>query len=159
MAAAAGMTALIWISSPAAVLAGVCLFGAGFGIIQSATYALMMDRVPASGYGEASSLWNLAYDAGYGAGPLVFGALTMHSSFSVCFGIAAALAFAGTWPAWRDWSRSTRSCDYRKALRTVSATCRCQPSAGRDRPVPRARHRRRACCRPAGVPRWRRRAR
>jgi hypothetical protein len=32
-------------------------------------------------------------------------ALTMHSGFSVCFGIAAAVAFTGMVPAWRDWSR------------------------------------------------------
>ena len=64
--ATAGMTSLIWVSDPAVLIAGMCLFGIGFGITQNATFALMIDRAPASGYGTASALWNLAYDAGYG---------------------------------------------------------------------------------------------
>ena len=62
--AAAGMASLIWVSAPVAVIAGMCLFGIGFGIAQNATFALMIDRAPACGYGTASALWNLAYDAG-----------------------------------------------------------------------------------------------
>ena len=64
---------LIWVAAPAALITGMCLFGTGFGISQNATFTLMIDRTPASGYGTASALWNLAYDAGYGAGPAVFG--------------------------------------------------------------------------------------
>jgi len=71
--AAAGMASLIWVSAPVVVIAGMCLFGIGFGIAQNTTFALMLDRAPASGYGTASALWNLAYDAGYGTGPIVFG--------------------------------------------------------------------------------------
>ena len=67
--ATAGMTSLIWVSAPAVVIVGMCLFGIGFGITQNATFALMIDRAPASGYGTASALWNLAYDAGYGPAP------------------------------------------------------------------------------------------
>ena len=63
------MVTMIWLASPAAVIAGMCLFGIGFGISQNATFALMIDRMPPSGLGTASALWNLAYDAGYGAGP------------------------------------------------------------------------------------------
>ena len=63
------MVTMIWLASPAAVIAGMCLFGIGFGICQNATFALMIDRMPPSGVGTASALWNLAYDAGYGAGP------------------------------------------------------------------------------------------
>ena len=74
-----GMGAMIWLSSPAAAIAAMCLFGAGFGILQNATLALMIDRMPATGVGTASALWNLAYDAGYGAGPAVFGLLVNHN--------------------------------------------------------------------------------
>ena len=44
--AAAGMASLIWVSAPVAVIAGMCLFGIGFGIAQNATFALMIDRAP-----------------------------------------------------------------------------------------------------------------
>jgi MFS family permease len=64
-----GMIAMIWLATPATVIAGMCLFGAGFGIVQNATLALMIDRMPASGLGRASALWNLAYDAGTGRVP------------------------------------------------------------------------------------------
>ena len=45
--AAAGMASLIWVSAPVAVIAGMCLFGIGFGIAQNVTFALMIDRAPA----------------------------------------------------------------------------------------------------------------
>jgi hypothetical protein len=61
--ASAGVIAMMWLTAPAAVVAAMCLFG-GFGISQNATFALMIDRMPASGPGTASVLWNLAYDAG-----------------------------------------------------------------------------------------------
>ena len=64
---------MTWLDSPAIVIAGMCLFGTGFGISQNAIFALMIDRMPVSGFGTASAIWNLAYDAGYGAGPAVFG--------------------------------------------------------------------------------------
>jgi hypothetical protein len=35
--------------------------------------------MPPSGLGTASALWNLAYDAGYGAGPAVFGLFVSHT--------------------------------------------------------------------------------
>ncbi len=63
--AAAGMAALFWLGSPVAVLAGMAVFGLGFGALQNATYAPMIDRAPESGFGTASAIWNLAYDAGY----------------------------------------------------------------------------------------------
>jgi len=89
--AAAGMLALIWLASPAAVIAGMCLFGAGFGIVQNATLALMMDRMPPSGLATASALWNLAYDAGYGAGPAVFGLFVGRSGYPLAFAVTGLL--------------------------------------------------------------------
>ena len=92
--AAAGMVAMIWLRSPAAVLAGMALFGAGFGIIQNATLVLMIDRMPASGLGTASALWNLAYDAGYGAGPAVFGLFAGRTGYPVAFALTGLLMLA-----------------------------------------------------------------
>jgi MFS family permease len=100
--AAIGMTLLIWVATPAAVITGMCLFGAGFGACQNATFALMIDRVPASGYGTASALWNLAYDAGYGAGPAVFGLFVASTGYPAAFALTGLLMLAALAPAWRE---------------------------------------------------------
>ena len=100
--ATAGMTSLIWVSAPAVVIAGMCLFGIGFGITQNATFALMIDRAPASGYGTASALWNLAYDAGYGAGPMVFGVFVAHTGYPAAFALTGLLILIALLPAVRD---------------------------------------------------------
>ena len=100
--AAAGMASLIWVSAPVAVIAGMCLFGIGFGIAQNATFALMIDRAPAGGYGTASALWNLAYDAGYGTGPIVFGVFVAHSGYPAAFGLTGLLILVALLPAVRD---------------------------------------------------------
>ena len=95
---------LIWVANPAAVIAGMCLFGTGFGISQNATFAVMIDRVPTSGYGTASALWNLAYDAGYGAGPVVFGLFVARTGYPAAFALTGLLMLAALAPAWRERS-------------------------------------------------------
>jgi MFS family permease len=99
-----GMITMIWLASPAAVIAGMCLFGTGFGIIQNATFVLMIDRAPASGAGTASALWNLAYDAGYGAGPAMFGLFVAHTGYPAAFALTGVLMLAAL-PAARRESR------------------------------------------------------
>ena len=54
----------------------------------------MIDRMPPSGLGTASALWNLAYDAGYGAGPAVFGLLVSHTGYPAAFALTAVLMLA-----------------------------------------------------------------
>jgi predicted MFS family arabinose efflux permease len=105
--ASLGMTAMIWLTSPAAVIAGMCLFGTGFGISQNATFVLMIDRMPASGLGAASALWNLAYDAGYGAGPAVFGLFAGHTGYPAAFALTGVLMLAALPAARRQARRST----------------------------------------------------
>jgi MFS family permease len=102
--ASLGMGAMIWLTSPAAVIAAMCLFGTGFGIIQNATLALMIDRMPASGIGTASALWSLAYDAGYGAGPAVFGLLVTHTGYPAGFALTGVLMLAALPAARREHS-------------------------------------------------------
>ncbi len=60
------MGGLVWAANLATLTVAMAAFGTGFGICQTSTLALMMDRVPASGYGMVSALWNMAYDVGYG---------------------------------------------------------------------------------------------
>ncbi len=105
--AAAGMITLIGLSSPAAVIAGMCLFGAGFGVCQNATFTLMIDRMPPAGAGTASALWNLAYDAGYGAGPAAFGLFVGHIGFPAGFALTGALMLAALPGARREYGAST----------------------------------------------------
>jgi MFS family permease len=102
--ASLGMTTMIWLASPAAVIAGMGLFGIGFGIAQNATFALMIERMPASGLGTASALWNLAYDAGYGAGPALFGLLVSHTGYPAAFALTATLMLAALPVARRERS-------------------------------------------------------
>ena len=100
--AAAGMITLVWVAVPAALLIAMCLFGVGFGIIENATFALMIDRAGASGYGTASALWSLAYDGGYGAGPAVFGVFVVFTGYPAAFALTGTLILAALVPAVRD---------------------------------------------------------
>jgi MFS family permease len=102
--ASLGMITMIWLASPVAVVAGMCLFGIGFGIAQNATFALMIERMPPSGLGTASALWNLAYDAGYGAGPILFGVLVGHTGYPPAFALTAVLMLAALPAARRERS-------------------------------------------------------
>ena len=81
-------------TAAAAVVIGALLFGAGFGVLQTATLAMMVEGVPASEFGNVNAVWNLAYDLGYGAGPITFGAVAAHSGYAVGFGMTAAVVLA-----------------------------------------------------------------
>jgi len=93
--AALGMAAMMALGSPVLIFAGMVLFGAGFGVIENATFALLIEQLPEA---KASALWNLAYDAGYGAGPAVFGLICVSTGYPVAFALTGALILA-TLPA------------------------------------------------------------
>jgi MFS family permease len=100
--ASIGMVAMIWLRSPIAVITAMCVFGAGFGISENATFALMIDRMPASGMGTASALWSLGYDVGYGAGPVGFGLVVGHIGYPAAFAATGALMMVALPAAWRE---------------------------------------------------------
>ncbi|MEU1620007.1 MFS transporter [Streptomyces sp. NPDC005722] len=102
LASAAGLLLTAATGSPAAVLAGVTLFGAGFGVAQNATLTLMYARVPESGYGTVSALWNVAYDGGMGVGALAFGVAAAHTGYPAAFALTAAVMLVALAPALRD---------------------------------------------------------
>jgi predicted MFS family arabinose efflux permease len=77
-----------------ALLGGALLFGAGFGMLQNASLLLIMERVPKAEYGLGSTLWNVAFDAGTGAGAFVFGFVVGAAGFFWSFCICAALLVA-----------------------------------------------------------------
>ncbi|WP_232667267.1 MFS transporter [Pseudonocardia sp. TRM90224] len=101
LAVAVGTGALL-VGSPVATVAGMLLFGAGFGVAQSASMMIMYNRAPATAYGTVSALWNLGYDAGYGAGAAGFGAVAGAGGYPVAFGLTTAIVVAALLPALRD---------------------------------------------------------
>jgi predicted MFS family arabinose efflux permease len=73
------------------LLGGALLFGAGFGTLQNTSLLLIMQRVPKAEYGLGSTLWNLAFDAGTGAGAFVLGFVVGVAGFSWAFFLCAGL--------------------------------------------------------------------
>ena len=96
---ALGMAAMMALGSPVAVFAGMVLFGAGFGVLESATFALLIEQLSEA---RASALWNLAYDAGYGAGPAAFGLICLHTGYPVAFALTGALILVAVPVAMRE---------------------------------------------------------
>jgi MFS family permease len=99
--AACGMAAMMVLGSPVVIFAGMVLFGAGFGVIENATFALLIEQLPEA---KASALWNLAYDTGYGAGPAVFGLICVRTGYPAAFGLTAALILTALPAALRQQS-------------------------------------------------------
>ena len=89
--AALGMATMMMLGSPVVIFAGMVLFGAGFGVIENATFALLIEHLPEA---KASALWNFAYDAGYGAGPAVFGLICARTGYPAAFALTGALILA-----------------------------------------------------------------
>ncbi len=102
-----GAASLIFIGSPLAVVAGAALFGTGFGAAQNLTLAIMYDRSPKSRYGQVSALWNLAYDAGWGIGAIIFGFVVAGLGYPLAFGLTAAIVALGIFPAVKSSLRAT----------------------------------------------------
>jgi MFS family permease len=96
---ALGMAVMIWLASPVAILAGMVLFGAGFGVVENSTFALLIEQLPEA---KASALWNLAYDAGYGAGPVMFGLFSAHTGYPAAFALTGVLVLAALPAALRE---------------------------------------------------------
>jgi MFS family permease len=97
--AALGMAAMLVLGSPAVIFAAMVLFGAGFGVLENATFALLIEQLPEA---RASALWNLAYDAGYGAGPAVFGLICARTGYPAAFALTGALILAAVPAALRE---------------------------------------------------------
>lgn len=102
---AAGVGVLFWTGSPLAVVAGMGLFGAGFGIAQNVTLALMYERASRGESGRVSAMWNLAYDGGMGVGAAGFGLLVGLSGYPGAFVLTAAVIVAALVPALLDVRR------------------------------------------------------
>ena len=96
------MAGLVWATNLVTLTVTMAAFGTGFGICQTSTLAQMMERVPPSGYGMVSALWNMAYDLGYGVGPLAFGLFVTRTGYPAAFAITAVVILIALAPARRD---------------------------------------------------------
>ncbi|GAA4468030.1 MFS transporter [Phytohabitans houttuyneae] len=95
--AAAGVLALVLAAGSAvALLGGMLAFGAGFGVVQNASLAMMYARVSTAAYGTATAIWSVAYDTGYGLGALGFGVVAGAAGYPISFALTAAAMLALT---------------------------------------------------------------
>ncbi len=103
---ATGVLALLLLDRPIAVVAGMVVFGLGFGAAQAASLTVMFERVPPGGFGTASALWNLAYDTGLGLGATAFGVVAAKTGYPIAFAGGAALIAAAIPLAIRDGAKT-----------------------------------------------------
>jgi MFS family permease len=147
---AAGMLLMVMVASPAAVIAGMVLGGAGFGVAQNASLVLLYRRVPVSGYGAVNAIWSVAYDAGLGVGGAGFGVLAAQTGYPAAFALTALLLPAvlllarATTP--RPGARPTPS--------GASGGCSCRSRTPRSRHTTERRTYRRAADGEPGGGRW-----
>ena len=91
------LTAGLWINGGEApgigvallVLGGTALFGLGFGAVQNETVTVMLGRAGPTGYGRASAVWNIGYDAGTGAGAIGLGLVIQLMGYGPAFAVVA----------------------------------------------------------------------
>ncbi|NDU74307.1 MFS transporter, partial [Actinomadura sp. DSM 109109] len=98
-ASAAGIALLSVAPGTAGVLAAMVVFGAGFGVAQNASMAVMFERAPASGYGTVSALWNIGYDGGMGVGGAAFGLVAAATGYPAAFALTAGVMLLALPPA------------------------------------------------------------
>jgi predicted MFS family arabinose efflux permease len=77
------------------VVAGAAAVGVGFGVVQNDALTVLFAAFGSSGYGAASAIWNIAFDAGTGVGALGLGAVAEPFGYSAAFGVAAVLLGCG----------------------------------------------------------------
>jgi len=73
---------------------GALVFGLGFGAVQNEAVTLMLDRAGPAGYGRASAVWNIGYDAGAGAGAMLLGLLIQLFGYAPAFAVTAVALLA-----------------------------------------------------------------
>ncbi|MFD8497329.1 MFS transporter [Amycolatopsis sp. NPDC059657] len=102
LVSAAGAALALWLDSPLATIAGMALFGAGFGAAQNVTLTLMIERAGNADHGPTSALWNLAYDAGFGIGAVGVGLVAEPFGYLTGFALTAAVLAGALLPAVAD---------------------------------------------------------
>ena len=80
--------------SPATVTTSAVFYGAGYGLVQNASFLGMMDRAGPTNAGVVSTLWNLSIDGGVAIGGLLLGAVAAAGSIDLVFGLLPIIAGA-----------------------------------------------------------------
>lgn len=112
LATAAGIACLA-VGDPVATLAGMAVFGAGFGVAMNVTLTMMLERDADSG--KVSAVWNLAYDGGMGLGATGFGLVMGFTGYAAGFAITAVLVLVAIVPA-----RRTRAVEVSETVECLS---------------------------------------
>jgi MFS family permease len=73
------------------VVVGAAVVGVGFGLVQNDALTTLFAASGPARYGSASAAWNIAYDAGTGAGAVGLGAVADPLGFRAAFGLSALL--------------------------------------------------------------------
>ncbi|WP_327000622.1 MFS transporter [Dactylosporangium sp. NBC_01737] len=94
LVAAGGFAGLAVAAHPASILTAAVVFGAGFGALQTASLAVLLDAVAPARFGTVTAVWSVAYDAGLGAGAAGFGFLASATGYPLGLAVTAALAAA-----------------------------------------------------------------
>jgi predicted MFS family arabinose efflux permease len=90
----AGLALLVAVGSPAAMFGGAVVFGAGFGMVQNASLAMLLDRVAPADYDTVTAVWSVAYDTGFGLGAVGFGVLAAGAGYPLGFAFMALVVVA-----------------------------------------------------------------
>lgn len=89
-AAGAGLlAAAVGTGSVPALLAGAAVFGAAFGLVQNDSLVALFALAGAARRGPASAVWNVAYDAGTGAGAVLLGVVVALGGYPAAFAVTA----------------------------------------------------------------------
>jgi len=92
LASAVGVAAGALPGNAAAVLAGMALFGVGFGVTQNASLVVVLRATRGAGTSVGSVAWNLAFDAGTGLGAIGGGLVLSAGGAAALFLSASALS-------------------------------------------------------------------
>ena len=74
------------------LLIGAALVGVGFGAAQNDSFVVTVERFGPGKSGAASTVWNVAYDGGFGVGAVALGAVIGAAGYSGAFAAMAVAA-------------------------------------------------------------------
>lgn len=98
LAMATGLLVLALLATPAGLVAGAVLLGAGVALSTPAFFTAIFATADPSSRGAAAGTASLALDAGMGGGPVLLGMVARGGGLQAAFVVAAAVALAGS--AW-----------------------------------------------------------
>jgi MFS family permease len=81
-------------ANPGLLLLGLAVTGISYGALQNLTLVVAFGAVDPRGYGAASAVWNIGFDAGTAAGAVLLGVVAAASGFVTGLLVLAALALA-----------------------------------------------------------------